>query len=143
MEKGYRDYGHDIDNTDSLLEAGLGFAVALDKPGGFIGRDAVVARKAPGPLPAGWCRCCSLDPEPLLLPRRGRRRDGVPSATSVPARTATRWVVPSGWPWSTRASPVTPDWLAPARGRSSRRTPLPRRGLAAADVRPDNARINV
>ncbi len=41
MEKGYRDYGHDIDNTDSVLEAGLGFAVALDKPGGFIGRDAV------------------------------------------------------------------------------------------------------
>ena len=33
MEKGYRDYGHDIDNTDSVLEAGLGFAVALDKPG--------------------------------------------------------------------------------------------------------------
>ena len=37
MEKGYRDYGHDIDNTDSVLEAGLGFAVDLDKPGGFIG----------------------------------------------------------------------------------------------------------
>ena len=45
MEKGYRDYGHDIDNTDSVLEAGLGFAVDLDKPGGFIGRDAVAARR--------------------------------------------------------------------------------------------------
>ena len=22
MEKGYRDYGHDLDNTDTLLEAG-------------------------------------------------------------------------------------------------------------------------
>jgi hypothetical protein len=31
MEQGYRDYGHDIDNTDTVLEAGLGFAVALDK----------------------------------------------------------------------------------------------------------------
>src|ERR1700722_9188168 len=31
MEKGYRDYGHDIDNTDSVLEAGLGFAVDLKK----------------------------------------------------------------------------------------------------------------
>src|SRR5262249_19358308 len=30
MEKAYRDYGHDIDNTDSVLEAGLGFAVAFD-----------------------------------------------------------------------------------------------------------------
>jgi 4-methylaminobutanoate oxidase (formaldehyde-forming) len=44
MEKGYRDYGHDIDNTDTVLEAGLGFAVALDKPGGFIGREAVLAQ---------------------------------------------------------------------------------------------------
>ena len=28
MEKGYRDFGHDIDNTDCPLEAGLGFALA-------------------------------------------------------------------------------------------------------------------
>ena len=33
MEKGYRDYGHDIDNTDSVLEAGLGFAVDLEQAG--------------------------------------------------------------------------------------------------------------
>ncbi len=46
MEKGYRDYGHDVDNTDSVLEAGLGFAVDLAKPGGFIGRDAVLATLA-------------------------------------------------------------------------------------------------
>ena len=52
MEKGYRDYGHDIDNTDSVLEAGLGFAVDLEKPGGFLGRDAVVAKKADGPADA-------------------------------------------------------------------------------------------
>ena len=31
MEKGYRDYGHDIDNTDTVLEAGLGFAVDLEE----------------------------------------------------------------------------------------------------------------
>ena len=28
MEKAYRDFGHDIDNTDCPLEAGLGFALA-------------------------------------------------------------------------------------------------------------------
>ncbi|MDB5215351.1 MAG: Sarcosine dehydrogenase, partial [Myxococcaceae bacterium] len=50
MEKGYRDYGHDIDNTDSVLEAGLGFAVDLKKPGGFLGKEAVEAKKAEGPL---------------------------------------------------------------------------------------------
>ena len=49
LEKGYRDMGVDIDNTDNPLEAGLGFAVAWDKPGGFIGRDALVKARAEGP----------------------------------------------------------------------------------------------
>jgi glycine cleavage system aminomethyltransferase T/glycine/D-amino acid oxidase-like deaminating enzyme len=49
LEKGYRDMGIDIDNTDNPIEAGLGFAVAWDKPGGFIGRDALLAAKAEGP----------------------------------------------------------------------------------------------
>jgi glycine cleavage system aminomethyltransferase T/glycine/D-amino acid oxidase-like deaminating enzyme len=33
MEKGYRDYGHDIDNTDSVLEVGLGFTCDFSKQG--------------------------------------------------------------------------------------------------------------
>jgi len=49
LEKGYRDMGVDIDNTDNPIEAGLGFAVAWDKPGGFIGRDALLAARAEGP----------------------------------------------------------------------------------------------
>jgi heterotetrameric sarcosine oxidase gamma subunit len=49
LEKGYRDMGVDIDNTDTPLEAGLGFAVAWDKPGGFIGRDALVKARGQGP----------------------------------------------------------------------------------------------
>jgi 4-methylaminobutanoate oxidase (formaldehyde-forming) len=46
LEKGYRDMGVDIDNTDNALAAGLGFAVAWDKPGGFVGRDALLRIKA-------------------------------------------------------------------------------------------------
>ena len=49
LEKGYRDMGVDIDNTDNPLTAGLGFAVAWDKPGGFIGRDALLRARAQGP----------------------------------------------------------------------------------------------
>jgi len=45
MEKAYRDYGHDMDNTDTLLEVGLGFTADYDKPGGFIGKDAVVKQR--------------------------------------------------------------------------------------------------
>ena len=41
MEKGYRHFGHDIGDEDTPLEAGLGFVVGWDKPGGFIGRDAL------------------------------------------------------------------------------------------------------
>jgi len=67
MEKGYRDYGHDIDNTDSVLEAGLGFAVDLDKPCGFIGRDAVLAKKAEGPLTRRLVQVLVDDPEPLMF----------------------------------------------------------------------------
>ena len=49
LEKGYRDMGVDIDNTDNPLEAGLGFAVAWDKRGGFTGRDALLEAREQGP----------------------------------------------------------------------------------------------
>jgi glycine cleavage system aminomethyltransferase T len=45
LEKGYRDFGVDIDNTDNPLDVGLGFTVAWDKPGGFVGRDALLAAR--------------------------------------------------------------------------------------------------
>jgi 4-methylaminobutanoate oxidase (formaldehyde-forming) len=76
MEKGYRDYGHDIDNTDSILEAGLGFAVDLKKPGGFIGRDAVLAKKAEGPLKRRIVQVLVKDPEPMMFHAEVVRRDG-------------------------------------------------------------------
>jgi 4-methylaminobutanoate oxidase (formaldehyde-forming) len=78
MEKGYRDYGHDIDNTDSVLEAGLGFAVDLKKPGGFIGRDAVLAKKAEGPLKRRIVQILVKDPEPMLFHAEVVRRNGRP-----------------------------------------------------------------
>jgi len=34
-------YGNDIDKTTNPIEAGLGWVVALDKPGGFIGSDVL------------------------------------------------------------------------------------------------------
>ena len=66
LEKGYRDYGHDIDNMDTPLEAGLGFAVKLDKANGFIGRDALAAQKAEGELKRRLLQFKLEDPEPLL-----------------------------------------------------------------------------
>ena len=45
LEKGYRDFAVDIDNTDTPLQAGLGFVVDFTKPD-FIGRAVLVAQKA-------------------------------------------------------------------------------------------------
>jgi glycine cleavage system aminomethyltransferase T/glycine/D-amino acid oxidase-like deaminating enzyme len=76
MEKAYRDYGHDIDNTDSVLEVGLGFAVDLKKPGGFLGKDAVVAKKAAG-LKKKLAQVLVKDPLPQLFHAEPIFKDGV------------------------------------------------------------------
>ncbi|HEX9598193.1 MAG TPA: FAD-dependent oxidoreductase [Gaiellaceae bacterium] len=46
LEKGYRVWGSDITPEDTPFEAGLGFAVKVDK-GDFIGRDALLAAEKP------------------------------------------------------------------------------------------------
>ena len=79
MEKGYRDYGHDIDNTDSVLEAGLGFAVDLKKPDGFIGKDAVVAKKGLGPMTRRIAQILVKDPKPMMFHAEVVRRNGKPA----------------------------------------------------------------
>jgi len=59
IEKGYRVWSSDITPDETPYEAGLGFAVALDKEPAFIGRDALVAAKAAGPRKR--LRCLVLD----------------------------------------------------------------------------------
>ena len=46
-EMGYPLYGHELDETTTPIEAGLGFFVALDK-GDFVGRAALAAQKEKG-----------------------------------------------------------------------------------------------
>jgi glycine cleavage system aminomethyltransferase T/glycine/D-amino acid oxidase-like deaminating enzyme len=66
LEKGYRDYGNDIDNQDTPLEAGLGFFVDFDKPGGFIGKETLLQQKERGILEFRLAQFLVEDPEPLL-----------------------------------------------------------------------------
>jgi glycine cleavage system aminomethyltransferase T/glycine/D-amino acid oxidase-like deaminating enzyme len=77
LEKAYRDYGHDIDNTDTPLEVGLGWAVALDKPGGFIGREALLRHKEEDILKYRLVQFLLEDPEPLVYHAEPIYRDGV------------------------------------------------------------------
>jgi glycine cleavage system T protein len=75
-EKAYRHWGHDITPDETPLEAGLGFVVAMDKPGGFIGREALVAQKAEG-LRKRLVQFRLADPELLLYHNEPIWRDGV------------------------------------------------------------------
>jgi 4-methylaminobutanoate oxidase (formaldehyde-forming) len=76
LEKGYRDYGNDIDNMDTPLEVGLGFFVDFDKPGGFMGRDALLRQKEGGILELRLVQFLIEDPEPLLHGGETIIRDG-------------------------------------------------------------------
>ena len=75
LEKGYRDFAVDIDNTDTPLEVGLGFVVDFDK-GDFIGRDVLVAQKAGAPLKKRLVQFLLKDAEPLLYGQEPIRCDG-------------------------------------------------------------------
>ncbi|MDQ4061926.1 MAG: aminomethyltransferase family protein, partial [Pseudomonadota bacterium] len=75
LEKGYRHWGHDIGQLDTPLEAGLAFCCKFDKPGGFIGRDALLRRKEQ-PIGRRLLHFRLLDPEPLLYQDEPIRLDG-------------------------------------------------------------------
>ena len=117
MEKAYRDFGHDIDNTDCPLEAGLGFALALDKPCSFIGREAVLKRKEANAAAGGMARRIVqvrvLDPERLLYHAEIVLRDGQP--VGYVRAGSYGWTLGSavGLVMVERgAEPVTADWLS-------------------------------
>lgn len=76
LEKGYRAWGAEISTDENPLEAGLGFAVAWDKPGGFLGREALLVQREA--LPRKRLLSVVLeDPEPLLWGSEPLLRDGV------------------------------------------------------------------
>ena len=75
LESGYRHWGHDISDEDTPLEAGLGFAVAWDKPGGFIGKAALLKQKGQ-PLRKRLIQLKLEDPDTLLYHDEPIYRDG-------------------------------------------------------------------
>ena len=75
IEKGYRHFGHDITCEDHVVDAGLGFAVKVDKGSDFIGREAVIARKESGPQNR-LLQFKLTESEPLLYHNEPVLRDG-------------------------------------------------------------------
>ena len=77
IEKAYRAWGRELTPDDTPWQAGLGWAVKLDKPGGFIGQKALVEAKAK-PLARRLVSVVLEDGEPLLWGGEALLRDGKP-----------------------------------------------------------------
>ena len=77
-EAGRLDYGLDMENSDSPLEAGLKFAIDFDKPSGFVGREALVAQYEQRPYTSRLVQFLLTDPEPLLHGEEPILCDGKP-----------------------------------------------------------------
>jgi glycine cleavage system aminomethyltransferase T/glycine/D-amino acid oxidase-like deaminating enzyme len=79
LEKGYRVWGSDITPETTPDEAGLGFAVRAAKPGGFNGREALLAARAAvaDGADARRLRCLTIDdPQVVCLGTEPVRVDG-------------------------------------------------------------------
>ncbi|MGR8946655.1 MAG: GcvT family protein [Gammaproteobacteria bacterium] len=64
-EKAYREWAHDIGPLDNPIDAGLAFTCDFDKPGGFIGKDALVPLLQQ-PKTRRLVQLLLDDPEPVL-----------------------------------------------------------------------------
>ena len=76
IEKAYRDWGHDLGSDDSPLEAGLAFTCAWDKPGGFVGLEALLEQRARGLPRRRLVQFLVEDPRALLYHNEPIYRDG-------------------------------------------------------------------
>ncbi|MQA96628.1 MAG: FAD-dependent oxidoreductase [Streptosporangiales bacterium] len=75
LEKAYRSWGHDIGPHDTPQEAGLGFALAWDKPGGFTGREALLRQRETG-VRRRLVQFLVKDPSRMLVHDEPILRDG-------------------------------------------------------------------
>ena len=77
-EAGRLDYGLDMENSDSPLEAGLGWAIDFDKAGGFVGREVLFEQRENRPYKSRLVQFLLEDPEPLLYGEEPILLDGSP-----------------------------------------------------------------
>ena len=131
LEKGYRAWGTDITPETTPDEAGLGFAVRIDKPARFVGQDALrAARAAAAGRSSG------------SLPRARGSTRRLSRVGAGPARGRAIGRVTSGGFGSGSAgaspTPTCPQRMrCRARGRAWRYSAMgPRRGRRRAALRP-------
>jgi 4-methylaminobutanoate oxidase (formaldehyde-forming) len=111
LEKGYRAWGRELSPDITPYEAGLGFAVALDKPGGFKGSAKLAALK--GQVPSRRVVSLVVDaPHTNLWGGELILRDGAPAGFVTSAafghtigRPVALGIVNAG------NAPLTKEWL--------------------------------
>jgi sarcosine dehydrogenase len=111
LEKSYVSWSHDVSRDDTPLEAGLGFAVAWDKPGGFLGRDSLLSQ-----LDSGSTRRLITwvleDREPLLWGHEPILRDGRQVGFTTSGSYAHTLGGAIGMGYVRSNVPITREWVA-------------------------------
>ena len=114
-EKGYRHWGHDIGIDDNPLQAGLSFTCAWDKPGGFIGREALLAARSAGVPQRRLLQLKLDDPEVLLVHEEPIFADGEPVGVTTSGMYGHRLQASLGMGYVRRPHAITADWIAATR----------------------------
>ena len=110
-EKGYRHWGHDIGPEDDPIAAGLGFCVAWDKPGGFVGREALLRARAAGTPTRCLVQLRLLDDSRLLYHEEPVWADGRLVGSVTSGMYGHRVGAPLGMGYLRHGGGVTQAWL--------------------------------
>ena len=114
MEKAYRHWGHDISDEETPIEAGLGFAIAWDKPGGFIGREAL-ARQCDRKQQPKRMICIALEDNsataPMIYHEQPIYRDGVIVGSTTSGAWGHRVNLSLGLGYVRNEPGVTKEWI--------------------------------
>jgi 4-methylaminobutanoate oxidase (formaldehyde-forming) len=115
MEKAYRHWGHDIADEDTPLEAGLGFAVAWDKKGGFTGKKALDRQRKSQAVPKKRMVALALldnsEQAPLIYHEEPVYRDGQIVGSSTSGAWGHRLEKSLGLAYVHNSEGVSPEWL--------------------------------
>lgn len=112
MEKGYRHWGDDISTADTPIEAGLSFAVAWDKPGGFIGKEALIAQRAHGTPRRRLLQFRLIDTQRLLYKEEPIWVNGKRAGAITSGMYGHRIEASIGMGYVQADEPITAEWIA-------------------------------
>jgi glycine cleavage system aminomethyltransferase T/glycine/D-amino acid oxidase-like deaminating enzyme len=114
LEKGYRAWGRELTPDVNPYEAGLGFAVALDKPTGFIGQTALRSFKKTATLNRRILQFTLDDPDPVLWGGELILRDGRPVGALRSAAYGYTLGAATGLGWIRDDHPIDAEYIANA-----------------------------